>query len=112
VLCGGTGKLDRYCTLADLGPTKKVLCLLDGNTTDRSLHKVPGYVAHNRALLSYATLAKVCAEEGQQEASKSARQARLQCEQEHEQHPRSCCQVRQVPFSGVSNSHTSFVHSK
>ncbi len=102
MLCDGTGKLERYCTLAELLPIEVVPCLLGGATTDPSLHKVPGDVAHNRAPLSCATLAQVCAEEGQQEASKSARQARLQRGQEHEQqHLRCCRQAHQVPFSGV-----------
>ena len=58
-------------------------CRLDGGTSDRSL--------------SYATLAKGCAEAGQQEASLAARQAGLQCEQEHEQHLRACDRIHQVP---------------
>ncbi len=110
MLCGGTGKLEGYCTLAELGATEVVPCLLDAGTTDRSLRKVPGNVAHNKAPLSCAALAKVCAEEA--EASNAARQARLQREQEHEQHLTSCHHIHQVPFSGVSSSHTSFVHRK
>lgn len=54
--------LERFCMLAELGATEVVQRLLNGNTTDRSLHKVPGYVAHNRAPLSCDSLAKVCGE--------------------------------------------------
>ena len=100
MLCDGTGKLERsYCTLAELGPAEVVPCLLGGATTHPSLHKVPGNVAHNRAPLSCATLAEVCAEEGQQEASKSARQARLQRGQEHEQqHLNAVARLIRCPF--------------
>ena len=72
--------------------------LLDGNTTDRSLREIPGYVAHSGAPLLCASLAKVCGEEGRQEGSKSARQAGLQREEEHEQHLRDCDHMHQVPF--------------
>jgi len=104
--------LERFCMLAELGATEVVQRLLNGNTTDRSLHKVPGYVAHNRAPLSCDSLAKVCGEEGQQEGSNAACQAGLQREEEHEQHLRACDHAHQVPFSAVSSSRTSFVHSK
>ncbi|DBB16307.1 TPA: hypothetical protein ACH3X3_014616 [Trebouxia sp. C0006] len=61
-ICISTGMLERFCMLAELGATEVVQRLLNGNTTDRSLHKVPGYVAHNRAPLSCDSLAKVCGE--------------------------------------------------
>ncbi len=110
--CGGTGILERYCTLAELNPAEVVQHLLNGSITDGSLRKVPGYVAYNGAPLLCASLGKVCGAEGQQEASNAARQAGLQREEEHEQHLRSCHHAHQVPFSAVSSSCTSFVHSE
>ncbi|KAA6424974.1 MAG: hypothetical protein FRX49_05148 [Trebouxia sp. A1-2] len=66
--------------------------LLDVGTTDHSLRKIPGHVAHKGARLSCATLA----EGGQQEASNAARQTRLQFEQEHEQRLTSCHHAHQA----------------
>jgi len=94
--------------LAELGPTEVVQHLLNGNTTDRSLPKVPSYAAQHGAPLLCDNLAKVSGEEGQQEGSKSACQAHLQ----PEKHLTSCHHVHQVPVSDVANSRTSFVHSK
>ena len=92
--CGSTGMLERLCPVAELDPSKAVQRLLDVGTTDHSLRKIPGHVAHKGARLSCATLA----EGGQQEASNAARQTRLQFEQEHEQRLTSCHHAHQVPI--------------